>query len=177
SPYATPNEGTPLSDVASPMYASDGVIMRAIVTTSGNWSATADTKLQLWPASTSANDDSDSPSIIIRRAPQRSARWPTARCRTALSVAATPNSRPIRAGPTDRLARWSASTGSSIDIVAEAMTTAIVQAATAGTRSTVFRGTGLYSACAGGKSISRNETADAIARPVTKRNGRPAPPA
>src|SRR5262249_12794737 len=160
----------------SPMYASDGVIMKAIVTTSGSCSATADAKLQLWPASASANDDSDSPRIIIRRAPNRSARWPTPGCSMALSAAATPNSRPIRAGPIDRLARWSASTGSSIDIVADAATTAIVQTATAGTRSTVFKGTASCSLCAGGRSISRNEMADTTASPVTNRNGSRIPP-
>ena len=94
-----------------------------------------------------------------------------------VATAATPNTRPTRAGPTPRrVARCSASTGSSIDSVAATTITAIAHEAMAGVPRTTRIGTMLRVACIAGMRSHRKPAAAAADSAVTNRNGSRMPP-
>src|SRR5207244_8609870 len=94
-----------------------------------------------------------------------------------VATAAMPKMRPVRAGPTPRFDdRCSASTGSTMEIVAETVTTATAHAAIAGVRTTAAIGTDSRAACRAGRSIQRNVAATTSARTATERNGAAMPP-
>ena len=89
-----------------------------------------------------------------------------------------PKSSPMRAGPMPSVAaRNSGSTGSSIDMVADAAITASVQTATGGDLRTTPIGTGSVSARGDGMSSQRKPAAPSAASPATVRNGARMPPA
>src|SRR2546428_8881335 len=127
----------PASDVASAMYTSDGVMTSATVAAARTYSPIVDSKLHVWPRRARPGAIATRPVSVSRLAPQRSDIRPNNGCSAVVATAATPKMRPMRAGPTPRFAaRWSASTGSTIEMVADAVTTAIAHAATAGGRGT-----------------------------------------
>src|SRR2546428_925304 len=133
----------PASDVASAMYTSDGVMTSATVAAARTYSPIVDSKLHVWPRRARPGAIATRPVSVSRLAPQRSDIRPNNGCSAVVATAATPKMRPMRAGPTPRFAaRWSASTGSTIEMVADAVTTAIAHAATAGRRVTAGNGTG-----------------------------------
>src|SRR4029450_11836636 len=112
------------------MYASDGVMTSAPLAAAIGNNHSVDPKLHVCPSTTSAPATATSPHSVIRFAPQRSAIRPQIGCTSAEATAPTPNTRPTRPGPTPNDWSCSASTGSSIECVADTPTTAIAQAAT-----------------------------------------------
>src|SRR2546427_3637900 len=133
----------PASDVASAMYTSDGVMTSATVAAARTYSPIVDSKLHVWPRRARPGAIATRPVSVRRLAPQRSDIRPNNGCSAVVATAATPKMRPMRAGPTPRFAaRWSASTGSTIEMVADAVTTAIAHAATAGGGGASGRGVG-----------------------------------
>ena len=138
---------------------------------------TAEPKLHARPSAKSAHPVESSPIIVRRRAPNRSASLPKIGCSVVVATAATPKSRPIRAGPTpSALSRCRARIGSIIEIVADAVTTAAAQVATSGVRTTAAIGTCSRASRWSGRSSQANATAPNAASTATTMKGRRTPP-
>ena len=92
----------PASEVASAMYASDGVIASDPTAACRTNTATADWKFQARLNSGITHAESVRPSIISRRAPQLSASLPYSGFSIVVATAPAPNSVPMRDGATPR---------------------------------------------------------------------------